>query len=823
MSATAVERVVMALGPAALMAACEEAVRTYNPVKTTVDTHTADYIAEKKIGDADDQRFIEQVMYGCMRYKKMLKVFLSSLYFKHGGETQRADYTLYMVLSYIALLRLHELGFSSFRALLLTQENFKMSVLLKFLFSEENLTQWLRPEWLKLYDPAFVDEQLIGKALVFVGQAQQLKAVLEGNAAKAAAAKEAAAEAARALSEGRGGTGVHTTPEPFNLTQPKIRLVPPPEDVIETTFKANKVPASTYLDPKELVDRIEIDKAKDVNRLKMKAKYSDPRVQPFKLRVLERPSNLDKVRAEVEAVREAECDFEGANLERREVPKQVAGQGAVKLNAAAILREDNLYRKKQEKEAKLLGAYESELRDTSEFDAWQLKMRALDEEQRLAEVERRRMETLLADEEARESKARRLRENKALAVSAKAEASANELKRQQEIEHRRVHQRSLVMDVQSQRERPAIAAEEVLKHNRARAQELREQTERLEQQAAEERKVEEARRADLIKQIRALELVPRQRITALDPTYTPKIGLLEEMSLAELRERLRMDEEARQEEEEEKRAQIITAKQEREADLAKRVERLTAMREMSAQQAADRRRKTKEAERQAEAEKRERVADAQLKLHATLEEKREKRRQEDKALAAELKAIRIKNQFLGADKEAVERKKWESQQSGAQREIAQRQYAKQDDALKAAALVEKETRQRLSNLQREREEHEAFLREYERRCTEAQFDAHAAADAVKASRLVNFDDEQARRAAAAVIRDDSLPYAVTITKANKAQAQQDAARRSRRSEMASTKGFEYGVGSLSASRLTATADSSRAADETRLGSAPGLR
>jgi len=105
------------------------------------------------------------VLYGCVRYKKMLKVFLSSLYFKHGGETQRADYTLYLVLSYLALLRLQELGFPSFKALLLSQEHFKMSVLLKFLFSEENLAKWLRPEWLKLYDPAFVDEELIGKVL----------------------------------------------------------------------------------------------------------------------------------------------------------------------------------------------------------------------------------------------------------------------------------------------------------------------------------------------------------------------------------------------------------------------------------------------------------------------------------------------------------------------------------------------------------------------------------------------------------------------------------------------------------------------------------
>eukprot|EP00966_Prymnesium_polylepis_P192448 4460543-Prymnesium_polylepis.1 len=64
------------------------------------------------------------------------------------------------------------------------------------------------------------------------------------------------------------------------------------------SFKAHRVPASTYTDLKQLPERIELDQKKDQNRLNMKAKYSDPKLQPFKLRVTERPSNLEKVRAE---------------------------------------------------------------------------------------------------------------------------------------------------------------------------------------------------------------------------------------------------------------------------------------------------------------------------------------------------------------------------------------------------------------------------------------------------------------------------------------------------------------------------------------------
>jgi len=49
-------------------------------------------------------------------------------------------------------------------------------------------------------------------------------------------------------------------------------------------------------------------------------------------------------------------------------------------------------------------------------------------------------------------------------------------------------------------------------------------------------------------------------------------------------------------------------------------------------------------------------------------------------------------------------------------------------------VYDKETSQRLHNLQQEREIHEAFLRDYERRCAENQMDANIAEGTLQASR-----------------------------------------------------------------------------------------
>lgn len=74
------------------------------------------------------------------------------------------------------------------------------------------------------------------QALVFVPQVEPLVNALEGAIAESAAKREADAEAVRLLAEGKGGKGEHTVPEPFELSQPRFRTVPVPEEAVDVGF-----------------------------------------------------------------------------------------------------------------------------------------------------------------------------------------------------------------------------------------------------------------------------------------------------------------------------------------------------------------------------------------------------------------------------------------------------------------------------------------------------------------------------------------------------------------------------------------------------------
>lgn len=119
------------------------------------------------------------------------------------------------------------------------------------------------------------------------------------------------------------------------------------------------------------------------------------------------------------------------------------------------------------------------------------------------------------------------------------------------------------------------------------AQQINKESQELLARALEQAEADMRQKAELIQQIKAMESVPIIRTKFLDTTEAGGQGLLAEMSLAELKERLSFMKIAEEEEEERKRKEILAAKQSKELMLNEALNMISQHRlEQSKQQAA---------------------------------------------------------------------------------------------------------------------------------------------------------------------------------------------------------------------------------------------
>merc|ERR1719181_1272231 len=149
----------------------------------------------------------------------------------------------------------------------------------------------------------------------------------------------------------------------------------------------------------------------------------------------------------------------------------------------------------------------------------------------------------------------------------------------------------LVEDVRLQRVLPRYAEEEVVAARVKHAEDLRKQKEVDLERVAKEQAFEMAKKKDLIRQIRALERVSVVRPVPFDPSEPPRHGVLEEMSYAELKERLSMERAKREREVEVKRHNIIEDRNQKVEDLATRAEQCAKIRDMAREESEARREK----------------------------------------------------------------------------------------------------------------------------------------------------------------------------------------------------------------------------------------
>eukprot|EP01138_Halocafeteria_seosinensis_P006232 gb/GECG01006373.1/.p1 GENE.gb/GECG01006373.1/~~gb/GECG01006373.1/.p1 ORF type:complete len:910 (+),score=221.53 gb/GECG01006373.1/:1-2730(+) len=662
-------------------------LESFRPTIDSPDGHIYKNLGEFDENEDFDKVFIQQAFYGCLRYKKVLEVFLSALYHVSTNSLQRGDYTRLKIFAYLILFRLDELGMSKLSVLLNSQEVLTMVTLMEFVFDRPTLEKWCKEEWCKFLDRTFIEKDILARLERHRKRAEKWIVAKQSTAYSGGTVRSSSKDGDESQSRAQESKPKTTEPKPFNLTQPRPRFLPEPEK-IPKKIQANEVPS--YIHKKSLKE-IEEERKKRTqeNAEKTKKKYQNAKAPRFS----EIRRDTEKLKQQIEAERDRELQFDKPKA--NPVPEYPEEGADIKMNVAAILREEALFRKRQKEEAKTIEEYEANLRDSSEFEQWQKRLKEAEEEEQRELIEARKKELEKAAENASKALEQQQEENRRVASAMREERNLGEryrkLEKQAEIESNR----AVAEEVKEVRQTaPRAAKEEVVKKNKQRSEAVRREIEEEEEKLKKQREEEQKEREELIRQIRALERVPKKKYKEFDPTTTSGAGLLDEMSLIEMRERLSLLKAREVEEEEERRQAIRQEKRQKEESIKEKVNTIKRVRESASKQNRQARKQSFEQKEQEEREKKKQYDQSCLSLAEKLAQKREKREAEQKALEQESEEIRRKNMFLGEAKKQREEKHFEDYINAQERDIRSKQEQakieqKQKEAMEAKERLRK--------------------------------------------------------------------------------------------------------------------------------------
>ncbi|XP_069712556.1 cilia- and flagella-associated protein 99 isoform X2 [Phaenicophaeus curvirostris] len=474
-------------------------------------------------------------------------------------------------------------------------ESAKMLQFLRFFFNALYLNTWIKDEWSHFYDSLYVKENWIDPLLRWQPTVQKLIEQLTDKSSNRTTVVK---------------TSTVTQPKEFNLTVPKPRAIPIPLP-IPVLEKRKPVPPSTYKPPKE---KKQLEEIKTKNRKKAEDLLQKANADHFRCATMKSEKGENKH----DSIKSKPA-FQAQKIQNKidNIP--------IKLNAAAILREGALYQRKMEQELKRIENLLQGARDPSEFLEWQKQTRGKDLEEQLAEIECRRLQGKLSHEEAVLAHQNVIQENKKKADLTREEKAELMHQYAEKRLQEQKEMRELVEQVMEGHKNAKQAKIKLQKYKQQIVQEVSEENQELLRQALEEEEEKLRKRYELIQQIRAIESLPILKHKFVDLTETGGHGLICEMSIVELRERLALLREAQKAAEEEKRDQIIHQKQAKEQLLLDKLDQISLFREELGRAAAlkqeEKKRKSQSGERPV---KDERILNLQKKI---VEKRTERKKQ----------------------------------------------------------------------------------------------------------------------------------------------------------------------------------------------------
>ena len=570
-----------------------------------------------------------------------------------------------------------------------------MNELFTYLFDENVLKNKLREKWIKLYDFNFVDKDIIGGLLTTKKNISDLLTFIYNKATASHLSVDEKEESApfpetvgpsttvgtkSKPEETKGGQKFEkelskpklnkkvTIPVPFNLSENKPRVLQEPM-AISNQIKIKPLPLANY--KKTSLKEIEEKRKEQLQIIKNNIIEKHKKAKAFELQTDKRPTNIEKIRDEVENKIQSTLQFD--NKYMNPIKDFSKCDADVKYNEAAIIREEYLIDKKNKEEEAALNKILIEKKDSKEFERWQSEMKIKDDIIKMQEIEKRKLELELNREVASTYMQRRIQKNQIKAAEHKKQEIINMKKRAEEKAEDIRQKKEVIKEIQKEKENVVKQKIQKKKENQELYKNRKKEFNELNLISQEEKKIYLQRRDDLIRQIRELEKLPIKRTTGFDPTETPGYGLLEEMSLVELRERLALQKKMHLDEIKSKKEENKLRMQERADELVNKAQII--------QENRDRLRNMKEIERKAKKDaiirEKERIKAMREKslfeVKQKIENKKQKLKKEDEIFQKKIREIKLQRQFLQLGRDAVEFKQFKQIEDGVERKINDRQ------------------------------------------------------------------------------------------------------------------------------------------------------
>lgn len=436
---------------------------------------------------------------------------------------------------------------------------------------------------------------------------------------------------------------------------PKLQKHKPPPDTL-------------YKQPSELT---KIERIRQENRRKAEERLMEASRRQFACANAEKSQKTKEKIQNILSEEDAKLDFDRPKTNK--APSFLNQEVPVKMTAAAILREGALYHRREAEEIRRLENLEAGAKDKSEFEKWQSEMKRKDMEAELADIEKRRLEGKLSHEEAILARQNIIEENRRRVAEIKEETQQMMERYLEEKFQEEQQMRQLVEDTMKGHKNAKEAQKKLQEYKQKIVQEVAEESQELMRRAIEEAEIEMRRRMELIHQIRAMEAVPVIRQKFVDLTSSAGHGLLSEMSVAELKERLALLKNAEKESEENKRDEILASKEAKDQLLLDTLEKISKHRLEQTKAAAVKLESRKKGE-----PKKMQVQNEELSaLQKRLEEKRQQRlqTQETSRLLPNSKSARRTKSLIN-QKKHLEESRWKELEATRERtaQVMQQSY-----------------------------------------------------------------------------------------------------------------------------------------------------